>query len=319
MKLGVLTVPLYDMTLEEAAKYLSGLGVETLELGTGGSPGNKHMNPDEMTDEKIAEVKEMLTKYNLDIAVFSCHGNPVHPDPAVRDKDRSDFEKTVLLAEKFGIDTIVTFGGCPGDGKGGLVPNWVTCTWPKYYSELLKWQWEEVLIPYWKEAVAFANAHGVKKIALEMHPGFAIYNPTTLLRLREAVGETIGANFDPSHLFWQGINPADAIKELKGAIYHFHAKDTKIDQRNTAISGVLETRGYASVAERAWAFRTVGYGHDALVWKEIISALAVIGYTGAVSIEHEDALMTPKEGLEKAIEFLKPLLIKEKSSKIWWA
>ncbi|MDP4153201.1 MAG: sugar phosphate isomerase/epimerase [Bacillota bacterium] len=319
MKLGVLTVPLYDMSLEDTVKYLSSLGVEALELGTGGSPGKKHLNPDEMTDERIAEVKKLVKDYNMEIAALSCHGNCVHPDPEVSGKDQADFEKTVLLAEKMGIDTIVTFGGCPGDGKGGMVPNWVTCTWPKYYSEMLKWQWEEVLIPYWKKACEFANAHGVTKIALEMHPGFAIYNPITLLKLREAVGDTIGANFDPSHLFWQGINPADAIREMKGAIYHFHAKDTKIDARNTAISGVLETRGYASVAERAWSFRTVGYGHDALTWKEIISALAVIGYQGAVSIEHEDALMTPKEGLEKAIEFLKPLIIKDKSSKIWWA
>lgn len=319
MKLGVLTVPLYDRTLEETVKYLSGLGVEALEIGTGGSPGKKHLNPDDMTPARVSEIKALVKEHGMEIAAFSCHGNAVHPNPEIANLAQSDFEKTVLTAEKFGIDTIVTFGGCPGDGKGSMVSNWVTCTWPTEFSELLKYQWEEVLIPYWKKACAFASAHGVKKIALEMHPGFAVYNPTTLLRLREAVGNTIGANFDPSHLFWQGVNVVDAIQALKGAIYHFHAKDTQIFQRAADINGMLETRSYKDAGERAWLFRTVGYGHDTLTWKQIMSALVIAGYDGAVSIEHEDMMMTPTEGLEKAIEFLKPLLIREKSTKIWWA
>ena len=164
----------------------------------------------------------------------------------------------------------------------------------------------------------FVKAHSIKKIAFEMHPGFAVYNPETLLRLREAGGDIIGANFDPSHLFWQGIDPVCAIKVLKGAIHHFHAKDTKIDEYETKINGVLDTKSLADIENRSWIFRTIGYGHDAGVWKDIISALKLTGYDGAISIEHEDALMTPTEGLEKAIAFLKDILIYENAKEMWW-
>ena len=148
---------------------------------------------------------------------------------------------------------------------------------------------------------------------------FCVYNPKTLLKLREAVGDIIGANFDPSHLFWQGIDPVEAIKYLKGAIYHFHAKDTKIDNANTAVNGVLDTSSYSNILERSWVFRTVGYGHNAKDWSDMISTLKATGYDGAISIEHEDGLMSPKEGLEKAIKFLKDVLIYESAGEMWWA
>ena len=321
MKLGVLTVATYDKTLEEAAKYLSSLGVQALEIGTGGCPGNTHLNPDDYLDqpEKIAALQAMFKKYNLTVPALSCHGNCVHPNPEIADSYQKDFEKTVLLAEQMGIDTIITFSGCPGGSKEDKTPNWVTCPWPDDFTEILKYQWDEVLIPYWKEAVKFANAHGVKKIALEMHPGFCVYNPESLMKLRAAVGDTVGANFDPSHLFWQGIDIIAAIRYLKGAIYHFHAKDTKIDALNTGINGVLDTKHYGDEINRSWIFRSVGYGHDLQLWKDIVSNLRMVGYDGVLSIEHEDSLMTGDEGLRKAISFLKEVLIFEGQEGMWWA
>jgi sugar phosphate isomerase/epimerase len=151
-----------------------------------------------------------------------------------------------------------------------------------------------------------------------MHPGFCVYNPSTLLKLRAAVGDMIGANVDPSHLFWQGIDPCEAIKMLKGAIYHFHAKDTKIDDANTEKIGVLDTQPYADILNRSWVFRTVGYGMDLKKWKDIMSALVIAGYDGAVSIEHEDALMSIEEGLEKAIATLKEAMMFETPAEMWW-
>ena len=177
-----------------------------------------------------------------------------------------------------------------------------------------------VLIPYWKEACAFANAHGVTRIALEMHPGFCVYNPATLLRLREAVGPTIGANLDPSHLFWQGIDPVAAARALAGAIYHVHAKDTKIDSYNTAENGVLDIRHYSDELHRAWVFRTVGYGHDRSFWCNFISNLRLCGYDRVLSIEHEDSYMTLDEGLEKAVAFLNDVMIHQpKPTTMAWA
>lgn len=321
MKLGVLTVPLQGMSAEDAFAYLHSLGVQTVELGTGGYTNNNHLKPEVYLndDNKIEEFKALLKKYDLEISVLSCHGNPVHPNKAIAAEYHQVFVDTCRLAQKLGVDTVVTFSGCPGDCSTSKRPNWVTCAWPPEYGETLDWQWNEVLIPYWKEAAKLAESYGVKKIAFEMHPGFCVYNPATLLRLRAAVGDIIGANFDPSHLIWQGMDPVAALRELKGAVYHFHAKDTKVDPYNKARNGVLDTGSYGDLMDRSWVFRTIGYGSDTQMWKDLMSNLRMIGYEGSVSIEHEDGLMSVKEGLEKAIAFLKDVIITEQPAEMWWA
>ena len=320
MNLSVMSPVLASMSLEEAIKYLSSLGVDSLELGAGGYPGKAHMDAQEYLDhpEKIDALKEMLKKYNMKLSALACHGNPVHPNKEFAKQSHDDFVAAMKVAVKLGVDTIIGFSGCPGDCENSKNPNWVTCAWPNEYLDILNWQWNEVLIPYWKKTAELAKEIGIKKIAFEMHPGFCVYNPATLMKLRNAVGDIIGANVDPSHLFWQGIDPCEAIKYLKGAIYHFHAKDTKIDETNTAVNGVLDTKGYDDTLGRSWVFRTVGYGHDASVWNSIISTLKAVGYDGAISIEHEDGLMSPKEGLEKAISFLKKVIIYENAGEMWW-
>jgi len=321
MKLGVMTVLLGQKNAEEAFRYLSSLKIQTVEIGTGGFPGKAHLNPKEFltTPEAAAKYRDMLKRYNLEISALSAHSNPVHPQKETSALAHEDFIDTCKVAEKLNVDTVVTFSGCPGDHPGAKYSNWVTCAWPDDFSKILEYQWNDVLIPYWQSAVKEAANYGVTKIALEMHPGFCVYNPYTLLRLRSAAGEAIGANFDPSHLFWQGIKPAEAVKALKGAVYHFHAKDTKLNTANIHVNGVLDTGSYSNVLDRSWVFRTVGYGHDYTEWKEIISALAATGYDGAISIEHEDSLMSVSEGLEKAVSFLQELIIKEKPGAMWWA
>jgi sugar phosphate isomerase/epimerase len=152
-----------------------------------------------------------------------------------------------------------------------------------------------------------------------MHPGFCCYNPETILKLRAAVGPEIGANFDPSHLLWQGIDPVAAIMALKDCIFHFHAKDTRIDKYNTAVNGVLDTKHYGDVASRSWVFRSVGYGSDTQVWKDMVIALRTIGYDYVMSIEHEDSLMSANEGLKKAISLLKEVMTFEDKGGMWWA
>jgi sugar phosphate isomerase/epimerase len=320
MKLGVMTVLLSDMLVEDAFKYLNSLGVQMVEIGCGGYPGDSHLKPEVLLNnpDEVVKFKNLLEKYNLQISALSVHGNPVHPNKEIATNYHNEFIEACKLAQVLNVDTVNTFSGCPGDSETSKLPNWVTCSWPNEYSEILKYQWDDVLIPYWKETVKIAAKYGVTKIALEMHPGFCVYNPSSLLKLRNAVGDAIGTNFDPSHLFWQGIKPAEAIKALKGAIYHFHAKDTKIDVVNTNINGVLDTSDYTNILERSWVFRTVGYGSDYAVWKEIMSALAATGYDGAISIEHEDGLMSVKEGLEKAVAFLKEVIIFDKPGASWW-
>ena len=210
------------------------------------------------------------------------------------------------MAEKLGIHQINTFSGCPGDCPESKNPNWVVCAWPNEFPEVLEWQWNEILIPYWKNFVAFAKEHGVNKIALEMHQGFCVHNTRTLLRLREAVGPEIGANLDPSHLFWQGMDPIKVIRALGGeAIFHVHAKDASIDPINGPVNGTLDTQSYADEINRTWIFRSIGYGHDELFWKEFVSNLRLVGYDYVLSIEHEDSLMSKNEGLVKACDVLK--------------
>ena len=320
MKLSVFAVLLQDKSFDEACAYLASKGVQAVEIGCGGFPGDAHCKPLELLNDetKLQAFKDTLARHHLDIAALSVHGNAVHPDKAVAEKAHTEFENAVLLAEKLGVETVVTFSGCPGGCPEDKTPNWVTCPWPDDYTHILEYQWNEVLIPYWKKESEFCSAHNVR-VAFEMHPGFCVYNPETMMRIRKACGDNIGANFDPSHLFWQGIDPVAAIRYLGDAIFYFHAKDTKIDEINTGINGVLDTKPYSDEIHRSWIFRSVGYGHAHQTWKDMMSALRMVGYDGPISIEHEDSLMTPSEGLNKAIAMLKDVMMFEAKGPMWWA
>ncbi len=318
MILSVFNPILYSMSLEESLKYLKSLGVDAMELGCGGYPGTTHADVSEFvkSDKKIAELKNLFEKYEMKISALSVHGNGVHPVKKVADKATFELESACAVANKLGVDRVVTFSGCPGDGKSDT-PNWVATCWPPEYIKLLEWQWNEVLIPYWAAQNKIAKDAKVK-IALEMHPGFMVYNTETMMRLRKAAGEFIGANFDPSHLLWQGIDPAEAIRQMGEAIFFFHAKDTMFNYSKKNFKGVLDTSSFTSEAERSWIFRTVGCGH--CNFKEMITSLRMIGYDYALSIEHEDSLMTPKEGLEKAVKNLKDVMIYDGGkNNVFWA
>jgi len=315
MKLSVLINLYGTLSLDEALAKVSALGVDTVEVGAGGYPGKAHCDPAVLlNDEKaLDEFKATFEKYGVKICALAAHGNPVHPDKAAAEMYDSDFRNAVLLAEKIGVDTVITFSGCPGDHDGAKYPNWVTCPWPEDFLAVLDYQWNEVLIPYWKKTAAFCKEHGVR-VAFEMHPGFCVYNPETCLRLREAAGDNLGANFDPSHLIWQGIDPVAAIRALgkEQAIYHVHAKDTKVDKYNTAVNGVLDTKHYSDEINRSWIFRAVGYGNGLDYWRDMVSNLQLVGYDRVMSIEHEDSLMSIDEGLTKAVTFLQQSIINDK-------
>jgi len=320
MKIGVFDPVFGTLGWDEMLDEIVGLGLAAVEIGTGNYPGDRHCRPAELlADARARDAwRAALDRRGLEISALSCHGNPIHPDPDRAARDDTVFRDTVRLAESLGVDRINLFSGCPGDGPGARQPNWVTCTWPPEFSEIVAWQWESVVIPYWREAGRFAEDHGVK-LGLEMHPGFVVYNPKSLLRLRAEVGPVIGANLDPSHLFWQGIDPLAAIRDLGEAIFHVHAKDTAIDPYNTARNGVLDLESYADVDKRSWVFRSVGDGHDVLFWKRFVSALRVAGYDHVLSIEHEDSLASRKDGLARAAATLKQAVLDEPATATWWA
>ncbi|WP_158941774.1 sugar phosphate isomerase/epimerase [Granulicella sp. S190] len=321
MRLGLFTPIFNGLTLDallvQLKKYPQ---IEALEIGTGGWPGNSHLDLDALLASKEAAraYRLKLEDAGLSISALSCHGNPVHPKKEIAERDDEVLRKTVKLAEQINVPVVVTFSGCPGGSAQDVTPNWITAAWPPEFSDALAWQWEERLIPYWKDAAQFAKDAGVK-VALEAHPGFCVYNPETVLKLREAVGSSVGINLDPSHLWWQGIDIPAAIAALGEAIFHFHAKDVAIHSAMRDVNGVLDTKSYREMAKRSWLFRSVGWGHGELEWKRIASALRLVGYDYVMSIEHEDALASTHEGLSSAIGMLSRVLLKEAPVEAWWA
>jgi sugar phosphate isomerase/epimerase len=262
------------------------------------------------SESRREEYLEAITSRGLIISGFSCHNNPVHPNEAIAKEADEVLRKTVRLASLMGVPVINCFSGLPAGAPGDTMPNWVTCPWPPHFLEILDYQW--------KEMGKFGADYGVK-FAFEMHPGMLVYNVYTLLKLRDAVGPVIGCNFDPSHLFWNGVDPVAAIRKLGDAIFHVHGKDVYVDPLNCSVNGCNDNKPYDRIAERSWTFRAIGYGHGAKTWKDIMSALRMVGYDHVISIEHEDALMSFDEGLAKAVAMLKEACMFEPPGEMFWA
>lgn len=303
--------PVYNhLSVDEMLDKVIALGLEAMEIGTGGYPNNPHCPLDDLiADKSKAKAwQKKFTDKGIQVATLSCHGNPVHPNAQHAQRDVETFRKTVLLAEMLDIKVIVGFSGCPGGTPTDTQPNWITYNWPPEYQQMLQWQWKEKVVPYWKDAAQYARSHGVKRLAFEMHPNFVVYNPRTLMNLREAVGEEIGANCDLSHLFWQGCDPVEVIHFLgkQGALFHAHMKDTVIFPENCAKYGVLNFASEKSQLDKASdTFRAVGYGHSASVWKSIVQAYMDVDFEGILSIENEDPILTGEVGVERAAYVLK--------------
>ena len=308
--IGVFDPAFPDLSTDVMIEKLSAWGIEAVEIGTGGYPGDKHCPVQELLDDpaKMRAWKKKFEDKNIRVATLSCHGNPVHPDAKIAQRDAETFRRTVLLAERLGVEVIVGFSGCPAGNATDTMPNWATYRWPPEYAQILDWQWKERVIPYWKEAAKFAREHGIRKLAFEMHPGFVVYNPMTLLKLRAAVGEEIGANCDLSHLFWQGCDPIEVIRLLgkQGALFHAHMKDTVLYKENVAKYGVLNFAfSKEDLPLASETFRAVGYGHSANTWKEIVRTYMEVGYQGILSIENEDPILPGEVGVQRALTVLK--------------
>lgn len=310
MKIGLFTDGLPDLDFHAALDWVAEREIEVVEISTGGFSNTPHCNRKEMLGSADARSAWMdaIASRGLVLSALNCNGNLLDPHPERRNVMQECVRETIELAGLLGLETVVTMSGCPGDPGGGIYPNWVTHPWQPEFLDLLNWQWDEVVTPYWKELGALAKDKGVK-IAIEMHPGQVVYNTHTLLRLREIVGPHLGANFDPSHLFYQGMDPSRVVRHLgKNFVFHVHAKDTFVDVYETTLNGGLDMRPMENVNERSWAYRTLGFGHDELWWRQFLTALREVGYDGSLSIEHEDPVMSAKEGIDKSVEFLRPLV-----------
>ncbi|MGO1068843.1 sugar phosphate isomerase/epimerase family protein [Lysobacter sp. CA199] len=319
MKLGVFTPLFAKLSLGDVLERVRSAGLDAVELGAGGFPGADHLDVEGLlaSSERVREFRALIDDHGLTISALSCHGNPLHPNGDIARRDDATFRRTVQLAERLQVPVVITFSGCPGDSDTARVPNWITSPWPPEMLETLEWQWNEKAIPYWRQATAFAREHGIR-VALEPHPNFLVHNPESALRLRAAAGDHLGVNLDPSHLLWRGVDVPQAIRALGPAIFHFHAKDVALDRANIAVNGVIDAKSYRDIDQRAWSFRSVGHGHDLLVWKQIMQALRVAGYDYVVSLEHEDALMSSDQGFHTAIDTLKRALLRDPPDEPWW-
>ena len=308
MKIGMITDSLGGLSFDELLDTSAELGIERLEFAGGNWSSAPHLALDRMHDS-IAARQEFIARLRdrgISISALNCSGNPLHPGETGQ-RHREVTRKTIALAGLLGIERVVMMSGCPG-GPGDANANWVTTSWPPETQTILRYQWEEVLIPYWRDLAAYARGCGVTRLCLELHGHQNVYSVGTFFRLREAVGDTVGVNFDPSHLMWMGADPLAAIAALDSAIYHVHAKDTRLEPQALARDGRIEIRPTEDVAHRAWNYVTLGHGQEEAWWCRFCQALGAIGYDDVLSIEHEDLALPPIEGVAQSVALLRRVM-----------
>jgi sugar phosphate isomerase/epimerase len=310
MKIGMITDSLPGTDFDQLVATAARLELDMLEFACGNWSSAPHIELDRMLESESArrEFKARLDAHGIGISALNCSGNPLHPGDAGKRHDAVT-RKTIKLASLMGVERVVMMSGCPG-APGDSHANWITTEWPLEVREILRWQWDDVLIPYWRDLVAYANGLGIRKLCLELHGHQNVYNVRTLKQLRDVVGETVGANFDPSHPMWMGADPLAGARALGEAIYYVHAKDTRIDPVLTGVNGLIETIPGDRFRERSWNYITLGYGHGEQWWREFVAVLAAIGYDDVFSIEHEDPMLPALEGVEKSVAFLRNVLIR---------
>jgi len=307
MKLGFVSDSLSGMSLTDLLDNAERMGVDGVEVNTGGWSTAPHFDLAGMLDNTLAQ-KKFLKEFDfrgLEIASLNANGNPLHPTDKVQSECLKD---TIRLAGQMGIKKVCTMSGLPAGSPNDSMPNWVVSSWPPETQTILNYQWNDVLLPYWHEMVNLADSAGVEQIALELHGNQCVYNAPSLLRLRKEVGSKVGANLDPSHLFWMGADPLAAIDMLGEAIFHVHAKDTMLNKPVQATTSLLENGSLTNIPARSWSYITLGYGHDEEWWRQFCYRLLMVGYEGWLSIEHEDVLLNSLEGLEISVDLLKNVM-----------
>lgn len=308
MKLSLKTDVLGNLSYEEMLDKVKSMGIDAVELTVGGWGGGFHINAVELleSEEKVVAFKKALSDRGMEISALNCSGNPLAPGKMGEDHSAAIYT-TLEVAKVLGVKTIVTMSGLPGAAPGDSIPNWITYTtsWPASLQDVLKYQWEEVAIPYWKKVVKKAKACGVEKIALENFTSMLVYNPETLFKLRNAVDPMIGLNLDPSHLMFMGADPIQSARALGDAIYFVHGKDARIERGLSDVNGLLETKVVEDVSNRAWNYVAVGCGKNLQWWKEFFSVIKMMGYNGFVSLEMEDLTMSVEAGITTSVDALK--------------
>jgi sugar phosphate isomerase/epimerase len=310
VEIGLYTDSLSSLPFEEMLDVAAESGVTAIEIATGGQSSAPHLDVDALLASAAARASfsDAFASRGLRIAALNCSAWPMHP--VVGAAHSALIDKTFRLAAELGVTKVVSMSGCPGDGRDATTVNWVWYPWPDDAVALGRRGWDEG-VAFWTAKVRLAEASGVDRIAFELHPLHLVYNVPTVLAFRAAVGDRIGVNMDPSHLFWQQMDPIAAVRALGPAIHHVHMKDTEIVAGQVALAGVLDNRSFGTPAERAWTFRTAGRVHPSAWWAGFIDALAGAGYDDSLSIEQEDPYASQVDGVREAAAFVAGLLARQ--------
>lgn len=319
MKLGTVSNGLLQFEFDEGLDVLKKMGINCIEIACAGYHENLRYGDPSLLASDASSRERWLDSFasrDLEITALALHGPAISPDREISDRYKAEFRAGCELAEAIGVDRLTLLGGLPEGAEGDKTPHWVCNAYPPEQLDILQWQWEQRVIPYWREQSGIAEAHGCR-LCFEMHPNDVVYNPASLMRLNAELGPVIGCNFDPSHLFWQGIDPLEALRAVGPVLYHVHAKDTEVRESVARVNGFIDPKPFSELEARAWNFRTVGWGHGEMFWREFVSILRSLGYDDVLSIEHEDLYMDPLEGLEKAASFLQPMVLERPAVSSW--
>ncbi|WP_110643927.1 sugar phosphate isomerase/epimerase family protein [Salinicola sp. CPA57] len=306
MKIGIVTDSLANLSVDELFGLCARQGIEEVEFAIGNWSNSPHIDASALLDsqQQRRELQARLDDHGLRISAFNANGNQLHPTDGKRQDEV--VRQAIRLAEHFGLSKVNLMSGLPAGAAGDSTPNWITNSWPPETQRTLDYQWNQVAIPYWQELVKYANEHGVQQICIEPHGNQLVYNMPTFLRLHDAVGDTVGLNFDPSHQFWMGGDPLEVVKLHASHIYHVHAKDTYLHTGNLAMNTCLDHLPMEQFQDRSWSYVTLGYGHGESWWREFCYWLQAGGYQdGVLSIEHEDINLSRQEGVIRSVELLR--------------
>jgi sugar phosphate isomerase/epimerase len=319
MQLGVVSWVWQRESIATAVEAARAMGLTHMEVGTAGFLNKAHSDPARLVEDRSAfdAFRDVFARNEMTISAFAVHGEPLHPDPAISEPYKRDLLAAIELASRMGVDRLTLLSGLPGASPDDPLPNWILYPYPARNVDLIEWQWTERLVPYWREMAKVAGDAGVR-FAFEIHPGDMCYQPSRLMRLRSDIGPIVGANLDPSHLIWQGMDLPSVVHYLGDAIYNVHAKESQINDRVARVDGVLDTRDWTRDQERSWNFRTAGFSKSLTWWRDLITALQAVGFDGVVAYEHEDPLLDPIEGLEKGIAFLRQSILDKPRGKLWF-
>jgi sugar phosphate isomerase/epimerase len=312
MRIGVYSDSLPKLSRRELFAWCAERGVTDIELGVGawGPWPRPHLDLATIgTAKERDRLSGELKEHGLRLGAVNAAGNLLHPDQKKREDAQARFRAAVELAVALGVKRVVTMSGCPaGAGGGGLgvFPCWATSCDDE---NLFAWQLENSLGPFWRATSDWLEkaAPGVM-ICLELHPGVAIFSTAGFEALAAHVGKNVGLNLDPSHFWWQGIDPVTVIEALGERIGWAHGKDTLLYPERIRRHGLLHFAPPTDATHAPWHFAPVGEGHDDKTWAVLLGALRAAGYDDVISIEHEDPRYDGPQGTERSLAGLRRAL-----------